>query len=306
MPPTAIDLAGVEVRRVLADFAAVAVRCGAPYLLVGAAARLLAAACGMLDERTVRDMRATMDLDFGVQFGSWHSFERFHSHLADHFSPRNQGEQIHFLHKATGIKADVIPFGPIAPDGRLPIPSRNSAFNVLGFAEALERALALPVAQGLQVPVAHDPGFVLLKIIAFGDRKEPRDLQDAMQVMRNYDTTMNTQRYFIEFAEEFAAEELDYEHAKYVLLGLDIGRMASAPSNARFCGILSGLAEQDNLALAHVVDRRLPLSRPGTTGDAAREFSLLLQGARKGFRDSRPHLAPPSGRFPPGPANKAP
>lgn len=289
MPPKTIDPASEMVRQVLADFAAVAARCGARYLLVGGAARDLARGSGVLDARHAPDVRGTADLDFGVLFASDQALSDFQETLADTFSSRARDGQIHFLHRACEIMVDVIPFGAIAPDGRLPVPGRDRHFVVLGFEEALESAAQLEVMEKLWVPIPNSAGFVLLKLMAFGDRAMPHDLQDAVQVMRHYDGEANKQRYFDELVDEFEAG-LVYDKARYVLLGLDIGRMASAPSYVRLTEILGGLVRPENQYLSSVVDRRHCLDRPGTTQDVAEEFALLLQGVRKGF--ARPQGEP--------------
>lgn len=283
MPPRAIDPGSESVQQALADFAAVAEDCGARYLFVGGAARALAVESGILDARAVPEVRATTDLDFGVQFESQDAFQRFRQRLVQVFSPREDDGQIHFTHRTVSINVDVIPFGPLAQDGRLPVPGRNRDFIVLGFEEALDRAVLLKVGENLWVPVPDGPGFVLLKLIAFGDRRVPHDLQDAVQVMRNFDSAGNQARYFNEFVQEFASEQFNYDEAKYALLGLDIGRIVLPPTYVRVTGILDRLADPGNLDLASVVEHRLVGERLGTTEDAAREFFLLLQGIHKGF-----------------------
>lgn len=282
MPADRIDVMGESVRRVLAEFAAVSRECGAPFLLVGGAARELAAAAGLLDEREALMMRSTSDLDFSVMFDSMDALDRFLGVLHAGFKPRRAGDKIHFLHAATGITVDMVPFGPIAPDGRLPVPGGDRDLVVLGFREALDHAVHYDAAPGLRLPVPSSPGFALLKLIAFDDRKEPRDLQDVAQVMRHYDSRRNTERYFDELAEEFDAGLL-YENAQYVLLGKDMGRMVLPPTYERVVAIVDGLSRPDNLALAHVVSRGLDSDRLGATEGVAREFTHLLTGIHRGF-----------------------
>jgi len=64
--------------------------------------------------------------------------------------------------------------------------SPGLTLNMAGFEELGPNAIPLSVAHGVTVPVAPLPLDVLLKLVAYGDRKERKDLGSVPHCLRHY------------------------------------------------------------------------------------------------------------------------
>ncbi|MFC1523025.1 hypothetical protein ACFL6Y_11510 [Elusimicrobiota bacterium] len=176
--------------------------------------------------------RRTNDADFGVYVRNWPTYQKLRNELLEcKFTPDRSIE--HRLHRGTAM-VDLIPYGTqIAPDGKLAWPKSEFEMTVVGFDEVCAAACRVTVGDGLSVPVITVPGFVLLKIIAYLERKAQRnekhkdDVRDIEYWLRNYASgTMDGRRY--DLAKEFGLAHEDYETAGAVLLGIEVRALASA------------------------------------------------------------------------------
>ncbi|MEQ1502458.1 MAG: nucleotidyl transferase AbiEii/AbiGii toxin family protein [Myxococcota bacterium] len=79
-------------------------------------------------------------------------------------------------HRATVLKVDLVPCGSIeAQPGTLSLRGSRRRLNTQGLTECSTQVLVPPPA-----------GFVVLKLLAFVDRREPRDLRDLGHVLRHF------------------------------------------------------------------------------------------------------------------------
>jgi predicted nucleotidyltransferase len=158
-----------------------------PYVVVGA---------------TVRDMimhhvhgatveRATEDVDFAIEVSDWSAFEALKVRLvAQGFSTTSES---HRLISPAGMQIDIVPFGQIedAASNIAWPPDGDVVMNMLGFREACDSAQQVRVQNDPQIdiPVAMPVGMVLLKLIAWTDRRRDlrkKDARDLKYLLGNY------------------------------------------------------------------------------------------------------------------------
>lgn len=161
---------------------------GVEYVVVGAAARDLVLHYGY----GAPVVRATIDVDFGIQVADAVTYEELRRRLeAVGFRATRIA---HRLRSKAGTMLDIVPFGPIARgDGHVLIPpDETHAFNVIGFEEACATAemVTLQADPEVTVPVASPVGLALLKLIAWTDREagaRKKDAADLAYLLENYE-----------------------------------------------------------------------------------------------------------------------
>lgn len=118
-------------------------------------------------------LRSTNDTDIAVALRDWGQFAK----LRERFPA--MGDSGHrFL--IGGIPTDVIPFGDIeAPPGTSAHPPGTDQINVHGFADAFQRADALPVSAGASIRIPHPAGYAVLKMHAWLDRSKFHEYKDG-------------------------------------------------------------------------------------------------------------------------------
>lgn len=227
--------------------------------------------------------RRTNDADFAVYVRDWKTYKKLHDELVQRdFKPNPKIE--HRLNRGAAM-VDLIPYGPqIAPDGKLTWPQSGFEMTVTGFDEVCAAAQKAAGSKDSPVPVITAPGFLLLKVIAFLDRKErhdPKHRDDARDIeywLRHYASGTEDPRRF-DLAKETGLRHEDYETAGAALLGIAVGKLASPEAAAcveRF------LAEAGDL-YSPFID-----ILASAAGEAKRNDALaLLEAFGKGFRHAR-------------------
>jgi len=200
---------------------------GLRFVIVGAAARDLVMHHGY----GARIARATTDVDIGIQVGSWSDFQSLRAELL------RLGFQatrtLHRLVSPEGPPIDIVPFGGIA-DSQAQIawpPTGDEMMSVLGFREACDSAEIVRLRAGppLDVPVATPAGIVLLKIIAWSDRRyrTTADAKDILYFLETYGETPHvTDRMYGE-SPLMDQYEWDVVLAGANLLGRDVRAIAN-------------------------------------------------------------------------------
>jgi predicted nucleotidyltransferase len=193
-----------------------------PYFLIGATARTLILQYGY----NIRPGRATRDIDFGVAVSSWKDYERFRNALiaTDSFVADKQPQRLFGKNKHTWI--DLVPFGNIeSPTGQIAwLPDKEVKMTTHGFSEAFASALEIQIDENFVIKTASLSGLVLLKLIAWDDRKDRRDIQDIFLIMREYLDAGNRERLYDEHR-DLINENFDNEFASAEILGRDINRL---------------------------------------------------------------------------------
>ena len=147
-------------------------------------------------------------------------FERLKERLGEYqFNPTPRPYRL--AHRGGGW-VDLLPYSrALAPEGRLNM-TDDLSFNMAGFAQLVPSAIQVSVAPGLSVPVAPLPLYVLLKLVAAGDRNAPKDLGSVLHCLRHY-AGDDDRRYGL----EHEGTLVSFEYTCAYLLGQD-GRRFSA------------------------------------------------------------------------------
>jgi predicted nucleotidyltransferase len=125
--------------------------------------------------------------------------------------------------------------------------------NVLGFTETLLYAKTIDVEE-LKIPVIDILAFIVLKVFAWGDRKERtnKDLEDIEFTLSSYE---DEERVYTELAEEFANGAVEFLDANIYLLGQDIHKILQEKTLVKLNNIVL-----DKLIESLSVDRLKSLS----------------------------------------------
>ncbi|MCI0621182.1 MAG: hypothetical protein L0387_05855 [Acidobacteria bacterium] len=162
----------------------------------------------------VRPRRMTNDVDVTVVVESLADFERVKDRLAAFgFS----GARLPYrLQHQTGGLLDLLPFSKaIAPDGRLDL-GEDIIFNMAGFDQVVPNAVQVTIEGEVTVPVAPLPLYVLLKLVAFSDRKAAKDLAGVLHCLEHYRED-DEARYGL----DYNGEAVPFEHTCAYLVGFD-------------------------------------------------------------------------------------
>lgn len=237
---------------------------GVPFAVVGALVPEL-----LLD---VRPARMTNDADVTVTVESLANFETLKDRLADFGFARMPAP--HRLRHHSGGLVDVLPFGPdIAPGGRLELEA-DVVLNMAGFEYVVPSAVAVVVDDGPTLPLVPLPLYALLKLVAFSDRKAPKDLASVFHCLRYY-LEDDERRY----GAEHDGEAVPFEYTGAYLLGMDGRRFLSEEMSQSVGAVLDRFVDSDSEAVS-VVGReqgRFVLDREASE-DVFQHFNWYRRG----------------------------
>ena len=232
-----MDISGKLSPKMVGVYRSVSVAAGAlgiPFVVVGAAARDLVLHHGY----GARVVRATVDVDFGIQVPDASTYEKLRRRLtASGFSTTRTA---HRLRSEDGMIVDIVPFGPIArTDGYVLLPpDETHRFNVIGFEEARASAdlVTLQSDPEVTVPVASPPGLALLKLVAWTDRAadtRKKDAADLAYLMENYERIPAVgEDLYGDRRDVLEAHDWDVTVGGAHLLGSAVGAIASRQSRS--------------------------------------------------------------------------
>ncbi|WP_369920103.1 hypothetical protein AB8E32_17375 [Marinomonas polaris] len=198
-----------------------------PYFIAGATARDL-----LLFHVFGRDPgRKTHDIDTAILVSGWDSFASVKSALLD--SGLSETKLPHrLMYESSGLPIDIIPFGSIADKtGEIQWPPEHVVtMSVTGFQEAFDHAVLVDIGQGVSVRVTSLAGLVLLKLMAWQERRleTNKDITDFLTILTEY-PNVEFDRLYDDF---IPAEKLNYdiERQGAFLLGHDLNMILSHPN----------------------------------------------------------------------------
>jgi predicted nucleotidyltransferase len=203
---------------------------GIPFGIVGALVPEL-----LLDARPVR---MTNDADVTVVVRSLADFDTLKDRLAAFGFARTRVP--HRMQHRSGGFVDLLPFSEsLAPDGRLQL-EEGFVFNMAGFGQVVPHAVPIAIDGGPTLPLAPLPLYALLKLVAFSDRQEARDLAGVFHCLQYY-LEDDERRYGV----EHEGEGVPYEYTCAYLLGEDGRRYLDDPLERAAAGVLDRIADPD-------------------------------------------------------------
>lgn len=196
-----------------------------PIFLIGATARELVLQYGYNLPKTT----TTRDIDFGVAVNDWMEYEKLKQELikTDNFLQDLKAEH-RLIEKTSQTKIDFVPFGKIeSPLGQI-VFRNETTMNMTGFAEVYASALLVKLSSDLTIKIISPIGLALLKIFAWNDRFENKDISDFWLITKNYlDIADNQDRIYNQHFNLLEDENYDHRIAGAKLLGVDLGKISS-------------------------------------------------------------------------------
>ena len=193
----------------------------------------------------VRPARMTNDADVTIVVQSLADFETLKNRLADFGFTRTRLP--HRMEHRSGGLVDLLPFSEsIAPDGRLQL-EEGVVFNMAGFGQVVPNALQTVLDGGPTLPLAPLPLYALLKLVAFSDRKAPKDLAGVLHCLEHY-LEDDERRYGV----DHDGEGVPYEYTCAYLLGVDAQRFLDEPLSRAVKTVLNLFDEPDALVVGIV------------------------------------------------------
>jgi predicted nucleotidyltransferase len=194
----------------------------------------------------VTPRRLTNDADVTVVLDTLADFERLKARLAE-FGFALTRLPYRLRHRDGGW-VDLLPYSKaLAPTGNLDM-TEDLSFNMVGFDQVLPNAVQASIASDLTVPIAPLPLYALLKLVAYGDRKEPKDLGSVLHCLRHY-AQDEDRRYGLDHDEK----SVPFERTCAYLLGQD-GRRFSG-SVARSVGMVLDEFDSPDATIVDLVAR---------------------------------------------------
>lgn len=152
---------------------------GLRYFVIGATARDIL----MYHLHGLPLNRASPDIDFAMAIENWTAFEALRVALLQQPGFRSDAKILHRLHYSPmagdDFPVDLVPFGGVetAPAQVAWPPDMAIVMNVVGYAEALDSAIMVSIADDCEIPVASIPGLVMTKLIAWTAGKPIRKMR---------------------------------------------------------------------------------------------------------------------------------
>ncbi len=234
-----IDLSGEADLRPLAEIvAALRDACGVDFLLVGATARDV-----VLRGHGISPARLTNDVDFAFAVRDWEEFDQTRARLVEsgRFVQGRDSHRITFK----GIPVDLIPFGSIEDSSRhVTWPPDAAVMNVMGFEEADRTTQGVLLPDGAQIRVPEVACLLVMKLAAWGDRKQDKDATDIQLLAWHYGD-ISQERLFGKEMATYSELGFDMALAGARLLGRDARRALEGPKSRESAQALESILEPE-------------------------------------------------------------
>lgn len=229
---------------------------------------------------------ATEDVDFAVMVDSWPHYDRLVAGICRDPEFTEDPKQAQRIRYRTEYYLDLVPFGGVESDTQRIVwpPQGDFVMSVAGFRDALADAVPVWVNDSLLVPVASPVGLLLLKLLAWNDRRDEkpgRDAADIAYVLRHAVMLISEGVLFEEHLALVSELEYDIDLAAAYVLGGQVRGLVSAKTQEQLEAILAPLvAEGEDAALVRDVTARMPGEDHARVGARLMQFAA---GFEAGF-----------------------
>lgn len=234
-------------KQVLLDVKSITDSLQISVLLVGAGARIV-----VFDKRYNIQGRVTFDLDFAVKVDSWSDFQLLSLQMTQGTNPLFQATRIQhrFVHLATGILVDIVPFGGIGQPNQEIEWSDGNQMSIFGLEEAYYTA-ELQQIEDVEIKVINILAIIVLKLIAWSNRKAVKDLKDVYFILVNY----TDDNILIERINEIPQGLVGYREIPAFILGYDIKNTFSQSLIDKINQILVQILQKQNSLLPQLISQ---------------------------------------------------
>lgn len=200
-----------------------------PFVVLGALVPEL-----LLDERPAQ---ATLDADVVVFVADLDAFERVKNQLRG-FVP--DAKKLFRLHYERGGRADILPYSKqLAPNGVLDI-QPDHHFNLAGYDKIAGANELVKLDTGDEFAVVSIPMYVLLKLVAYTDRHEQKDIRGVDHCLNHY-AHDGDRRYGLKHGDA----RVPFEYGFAYLLGQDARLLLDDRMRATIRPLLDDIAPVD-------------------------------------------------------------
>jgi len=238
-----VDEALFEVLVVFAE-AAAAVR--APWLMIGATARII------LLERVYNWPQglATNDVDFGVQIRDWDHYQQLCDFIIKNDIFETERTPVKRFRTKRDMVFDLVPYGGVEDDKKQVFwpPDNDDVMTVRGFDGAANNAVNVIVNESLTVPIVSPVGLCALKLFAWDERhaQHPdRDAQDIAYLLNNIESLYSSEMLFNDNLEAIEIADYHIQSAGFYQLGCDVRGLLSKEDLSFLTRMLSGEVEKN-------------------------------------------------------------
>lgn len=158
-----------------------------------------------------------------------------------------------FVHISTAIEIDIVPFGLIAEPNQLLEWADGNKMSLLGLNEALSTAKIIDI-DGIKLKVVNPSVLLVLKLIAWNDRQEIKDLEDIDFILKNYN---DDDRILVELRNEISQGIVEYADGAIFLLGQDIRKIFSEDTISQLQKILLRILQNRDRLFSRLIPRML-------------------------------------------------
>ena len=152
-------------------------------------------------------------MDVAVVVETLEDFEQLKGRLADYGFTRARPP--HRLDHRHGGWVDILPFNEAFARDGLEL-EEGVILNMAGFSHVVPNVVRIPIQGGPTLPVAPLPLHVLLKLVAFSDRAQPKDLASVRHCLEHY-LEDDIRRYGV----DHDGEGVPYEYTGAYLVGVE-------------------------------------------------------------------------------------
>ena len=179
----------------------------------------------------------TNDVDLAVVVEDLAGFDLLKERLADYGFARTP--RPHRLDHHHGGWVDILPVNEtIARDG-LELEDRF-VLNMAGFGHVVPNAVPVAIDGGPTLPLTPLPLYALLKLVAFSDRKEPKDLAGVLHCLEHY-LEDDDRRYGVDHDEE----GVPYEYTGAYVVGIEARPFLDEPLSEAVKAVLDRFDDPD-------------------------------------------------------------
>ena len=259
---------------VLEAFSAAAEAVKAPWLIIGATARI------MLLEHVYGwpPGLGTNDIDFGVQIGSWDHYRQLCEFIIKGGASEAERTPTKRFRSKQEMIFDLVPYGGVENSKKQVFwpPHNDDVMTVRGFDAAASGAIPVIVNDKLTVPVVSPTGLCALKLFAWEERhaQHPgRDAKDIAYLLNNIESLYPADKLYRDYPDAIEAADYQIESAGNYQLGRDVKNLLSEDDYKFMINFLSDeMGKNEDSILCRELHRNTGVSSIEDTHAALRYF----------------------------------
>jgi len=259
---------------VLAAFSEAANAVEAPWLIIGATARI------MLLEKIYGwpPGLATQDIDFAVQIGDWGHYQLLCDYITKNDIYEAERKPTKRFRSKEDMVFDLVPYGGVEDDKKQVFwpPHNDDVMTVRGFDSAANDAISVIVNGKFTVPVVSPRGLCALKFFAWEERhiQHPgRDAKDIAYLYKNIESLYPSKKLFDDHLHAVEVADYQIQSAGYFQLGCDVKELIPEDDHNFLVNLIScELEEKEGSALCRELHKYINLQSLEDTHEALNYF----------------------------------